>query len=186
MDGTTDRVRLLGVDTPETYSANEPNEYGSITDTACLDWWGERATEWASVLEGRSVTVILDLAAGARGSYDRLLAYVHVGATDFNATLVENGLARVYTEGEASRKEEYLRLQEEARAAGEGLWACETSMPDGTTTARDDCDPAYPTVCIPSPPPDLDCGEIAYKNFTVRAPDPHRFDGDKDGVGCER
>ncbi len=47
------------------------------------------------------------------------------------------------------------------------------------------CDPAYPTVCIPPPPPDLDCGDITYTNFTVLAPDPHRFDGNHDGVGCE-
>jgi hypothetical protein len=47
------------------------------------------------------------------------------------------------------------------------------------------CDPSYPTVCIPSPPPDLDCNEIPYHNFPVLAPDPHRFDGDKDGIGCE-
>jgi len=47
------------------------------------------------------------------------------------------------------------------------------------------CDPAYPTVCIPPPPPDLDCGEISYRQFTVLAPDPHGFDGDHDGVGCE-
>jgi len=47
------------------------------------------------------------------------------------------------------------------------------------------CDPSYPTVCIPSPPPDLDCGDITYRNFTVLPPDPHRFDGDHDGIGCE-
>jgi hypothetical protein len=48
------------------------------------------------------------------------------------------------------------------------------------------CDPAYPTVCIPSPPPDLDCGDIPqFKNFKVLPPDPHRFDGNHDGVGCE-
>ena len=29
-------------------------------------------------------------------------------------------------------------------------------------------------------------GEIAHRNFKVLSPDPHRFDGDKDGVGCER
>lgn len=34
-------------------------------------------------------------------------------------------------------------------------------------------------------PPDLDCGEIEYDNFTVREPDLHRFDGDNDGIGCE-
>lgn len=53
--------------------------------------------------------------------------------------------------------------------------------------SRENCDPVYPDedVCIPSPPPDLDCGEIEYDNFTVREPDPHRFDGDNDGIGCE-
>lgn len=47
------------------------------------------------------------------------------------------------------------------------------------------CDPAYPTVCIPPPPPDLDCGDIRYTNFKVLAPDPHNFDSDGDGIGCE-
>jgi len=47
------------------------------------------------------------------------------------------------------------------------------------------CDPAYPTVCIPSPPPDLDCKDIPFRRFTVLPPDPHRFDGDHDGIGCE-
>jgi hypothetical protein len=47
------------------------------------------------------------------------------------------------------------------------------------------CDPSYPDFCIPPPPPDLDCGDIAEKNFTALAPDPHGFDGDSDGIGCE-
>ena len=48
------------------------------------------------------------------------------------------------------------------------------------------CDPAYPTVCIPPPPPDLDCKDITFRRFTVLPPDPHRFDGNHDGVGCEQ
>jgi len=52
-------------------------------------------------------------------------------------------------------------------------------------TPESDCDPAYPDVCIPSPPPDLNCGDVPYTNFRVLSPDPHRFDGNKDGVGCE-
>jgi len=56
---------------------------------------------------------------------------------------------------------------------------------DGPDDNGPDCDPAYPTVCIPPPPPDLDCGDIDAISFTVRAPDPHNFDGDGDGVGCE-
>jgi len=47
------------------------------------------------------------------------------------------------------------------------------------------CDPSYPDVCIPVYPPDLDCGEIQFANFKVLPRDPHRFDGDKDGIGCE-
>ena len=51
------------------------------------------------------------------------------------------------------------------------------------------CDPSYPDVCIPPPPPDLDCADIPYRNFRVLwdvpDPDPHHFDGDHDGVGCE-
>ena len=51
------------------------------------------------------------------------------------------------------------------------------------------CAASYPTVCIPPPPPDLDCGDIPYRNFKVRwdvaNPDPHHFDGNRDGVGCE-
>ena len=48
-----------------------------------------------------------------------------------------------------------------------------------------DCDPSYPTVCIPSPPPDLDCDEVPEKNFKVTGSDPHGFDADNDGIGCE-
>ncbi|MGI0484629.1 calcium-binding protein with excalibur domain protein [Pantanalinema rosaneae CENA516] len=55
-----------------------------------------------------------------------------------------------------------------------------------TTIAQAPCSPAYPEVCIPLPPPDLDCKDIPYRNFKVLPPDPHRFDGDKDGIGCEQ
>ncbi len=51
--------------------------------------------------------------------------------------------------------------------------------------AQENCDPSYPDFCIALPPPDLDCAEIGRRNFTVREPDPHRFDGDNDGIGCE-
>jgi len=47
------------------------------------------------------------------------------------------------------------------------------------------CDSSYPTICIPSPPPDLDCIEIPYRDFQVTGADPHNFDADHDGLGCE-
>jgi hypothetical protein len=52
--------------------------------------------------------------------------------------------------------------------------------------SRAGCSAAYPTVCIPPPPPGLDCPDVLpRKRFKALAPDPHRFDADKDGVGCE-
>ena len=56
----------------------------------------------------------------------------------------------------------------------------------GTTgsSTSGNCDPAYPGVCIPPPPPDLDCSDVPYRNFTVLPPDPHHFDGNGDGIGC--
>lgn len=47
------------------------------------------------------------------------------------------------------------------------------------------CDPHYPTICVPPPPPDLNCGDIPFTDFAVLPGDPHGFDGDNDGTGCE-
>lgn len=71
------------------------------------------------------------------------------------------------------------------------LWSdgyCYT-VPESTYDEQVDsapsCDPSYPDVCIPPYPPDLDCDEIYYSNFRVVGNDPHGFDGDNDGIGCE-
>jgi micrococcal nuclease len=51
------------------------------------------------------------------------------------------------------------------------------------------CHPSYLAVCIPPPPPDLNCDDVPYNNITVRYdvpnPDPHEFDRDRDRIGCE-
>lgn len=57
--------------------------------------------------------------------------------------------------------------------------------PPTTEEPRSNCDPSYPTVCIPPPPPDLNCDDVPHRRFVVLAPDPHGFDGNNDGIGCE-
>jgi PKD repeat protein len=48
------------------------------------------------------------------------------------------------------------------------------------------CDSSYPNLCISPPPPDLDCSNDGVpENFQVLPPDPHGFDSDNDGIGCE-
>lgn len=52
-------------------------------------------------------------------------------------------------------------------------------------SARQSCDPSYPSLCLPVGSADLDCSDVSQSGFAVRQPDPHRFDRDKDGIGCE-
>ncbi len=85
----------------------------------------------------------------------------------------------------------------EARALRNMLAGCGQGSPPATAAptpppapspapvAGSGCDAAYPDVCVPPAPPDLDCGEIPHRRFRVLPPDPHRFDGDGDGLGCE-
>ena len=53
-----------------------------------------------------------------------------------------------------------------------------------------ECDPHYTGACIPvyrSAADDVDCADIEEKNFTVITigEDPHRLEGDDDGIACE-
>ncbi|HXF63382.1 MAG TPA: SH3 domain-containing protein [Caldilineaceae bacterium] len=59
------------------------------------------------------------------------------------------------------------------------------TVPTPTPALVAECDSSYPGLCIPPPPPDLDCTDISYQSFPVRGADPHNFDGDGDGIGCE-
>ena len=101
-------------------------------------------------------------------NYGRLLAVVWCRDKRVNEETILQGYANIYYEF-CSQSE-----------FGDDDWAVKLGC-----TEPQDCDSSYPTVCIPPPPPDLDCSDISYKRFEVRQPDPHRFDGDKDGIGCE-
>jgi micrococcal nuclease len=63
-----------------------------------------------------------------------------------------------------------------------------TAAPATQAPSGGNCHASYPDFCIPPPPPDKDCGDIG-REFTVRwdvpDPDPHGFDADHDGRGCE-
>jgi len=126
--GHEDTVRLLGVDTPEVHVENDPAEFEGVPDTAagrsCLRRYGERASAFAvDRLADSAVRLRFDAAAGRRGGYDRLLAYVVVDGRSFNAALVERGHARLY-DSSFRERDRYAELEREAREAGRGLWSC--------------------------------------------------------------
>ncbi len=123
------RIRLLGVDCPETtVEKNKPYEYDAITDLEYLAIWGRKAKEFTELkLKGKTVYIEFDESAGLKGYYGRYLAYVYLkDGTDFNALLIKNGLARVYTEGTFKKESEYVKLEQFAKTNKIGLWAYST------------------------------------------------------------
>ncbi|MGY5150881.1 MAG: thermonuclease family protein [Candidatus Nitrosopumilus sp. bin_6a] len=107
--------------------------------------------------------------------FDRLLGKVYCETGIINEMLLRNGHAEILPQ--------YCFRSE---FAGES-WAQEYGCiePD-FSKMNEDCNPAYPDFCIDPNHPDLDCGEISERNFRVLQPDPHGFDGDKNGIGCEK
>jgi hypothetical protein len=76
------------------------------------------------------------------------------------------------------------QLRSDGRRGGES--AQPTNQPAISAAANTACDASYPDFCIPPPPPDLNCKDVTGpKPFHVRPPDPHGFDRDGDGWGCE-
>lgn len=57
-----------------------------------------------------------------------------------------------------------------------------------TRAPEPECDPYYPGLCIPPVTynGDLDCDDLMAEGFRVIPPDPHGFDDDNDGIGCEQ
>jgi micrococcal nuclease len=140
-------------------------------------------------------TVFLEKDVSETDRFGRLLRYVWLGSgVMVNEELVRMGFAYASAYPPDVKYQARLqRAQTQAATAGRGLWGA-TPAPAATPTPvpvvappppASNCDPSYPGVCIPPYPPDLDCGDISYRQFQVVGSDPHGFDGDHDGIGCE-
>lgn len=169
----TYRVRYIGIDTPERgdvyfYQSSEANR---------------------RLVEGKKVTLVKDVSEVDR--YDRLLRYVFVGEIFVNYELIRQGYAYAYTyPPDVACADVFVAAQRAAREFERGFWKpTPTYAPPAVlpppSGGSGNCHPSYPDVCIAPPPPDLDCPDIPFRRFRVLPPDPHRFDGDHDGIGCE-
>ena len=193
-DGTDEPLRMIGIDTPETVDPDQ--------GVGC---YGPEATAHLEKLIKPGRTLWIESDRTDRDRYDRLLRYVWVQKNDggvylLNEVMVRDGyaVAKRYPP-DTKRAEQLEAAQQIAIRKGRGMWsACpglaEIVAPQPTAatdsgpigiTSGGNCDPAYPTICIPVGSPDLDCGDIFERRFTVLPPEPMNFDGDHDGVGCE-
>lgn len=123
-----ERVRLIGIDTPEVYGGSE-----------C---YGAEASRHAGELIPVGTEVRLELDVQERDRYGRLLAYVWRADDGLfvNEAMVSDGFAMVYTVPPSMKYVEvFVAAQQEAREADRGLWAACPPEPASTTagTATD-------------------------------------------------
>ena len=118
------RVRLLGVDTPETKHPSKP-----------VEPFGLEASEFTrQQVEGRDVRLEFDRERQDR--YQRILAYVYVDGVFLNEALIREGYSGVQTQYPYSQtmKRRFLDVEEEARNQRRGIWSLPVSK--RPTTAR--------------------------------------------------
>ncbi len=182
------RVRILGIDTPETKKPNSP-----------VECWGPEATEFAtSTMLGQRVALVPDPTQDRTDRYGRTLAYlVRADGFDYAVEAARAGAARSYVYGgrPVSRHDAIAAAEREARDARRGLWGPPCN---GATSAADTVPAATqprPFFEPAAPPPS---SSIYYPNCAAaRAagaapilagqPGYHSgLDGDGDGIACER
>jgi micrococcal nuclease len=114
LDGREERVRYIGVDTPETVAPDRP-----------VECFGAEASEANRKLVAGKV-VELERDVSERDQFGRLLRYVYVDGVFVNEELLRRGYATAVTFPPDVRESARFRdLERRARQAGQGLWgAC--------------------------------------------------------------
>lgn len=109
-----ERIRLIGVDTPETVHPSKP-----------VERFGKEASAFTRRLaEGRRVRLEFDQELHDR--FGRTLAYVYLDdGTFLNSEIIRQGFGHAYTRFPFRYLEEFRALEREARDARRGLWSQE-------------------------------------------------------------
>ena|SRR3990170_1734191 len=111
MKGTEERVRLIGVDTPETVHPEKP-----------VAFFGKEASAFTKrMAEGKRVRLEYDWQE--RDKYGRLLAYVYLEDETFlNAEIIKRGYGFAYTRFPFKYLDKFRKYEREARENIRGLW----------------------------------------------------------------
>lgn len=120
------RVRMLGIDTPEKYDSKKLDRDIEITrqDKKTIKKLGELASEYVkNFLEGKKVILEKEPYGDDKDKYGRLLRWVYLeDGTLVNGKIVADGYANVYEEFPVSKTPELRKLEREARENKRGLW----------------------------------------------------------------
>lgn len=121
MDGRTEKVRMIGVDTPETVKPNSPTE--------CF---GKAASDHTKhSLSDQTVRLEADPINQNRDRYNRLLRYVYLeDGTLYNKQLIAEGYGFAYLSFPFTKADEFREAQKTAREQGKGLWGIDCQIED--------------------------------------------------------
>ncbi|HOI76895.1 MAG TPA: thermonuclease family protein [Methanofastidiosum sp.] len=120
--GKTERVRLVGIDTPEPYSKNNEKKWYGLPDDH-LRKWGVNAFNYTNErLYKKEVNISYDSIQGQKDEFGRTLAYIFIDNNNINLELVQNGYARVYTEKKSDLYFKLIEAETRARFNKLGLW----------------------------------------------------------------
>ena len=111
----SERVRLIGIDTPESVDPRRP-----------VECFGKEASAHMADLLPEGTTVRLERDVEARDRFDRLLAYVFRQSDDLfvNLAMVRDGYADVATfPPNVAHVDEFAAAARDAREQGRGLWS---------------------------------------------------------------
>ena len=197
-DASTERIRLIGIDTPEVVDPRKP-----------VQCFGREASAHAhALLDGQALSVETDATQGDRDIYGRLLAYLWLpDGRNFGQAMIADGYAHEYTYRlPYAYLDDFKAAQNDAMANQRGLWspaACagDTNQPADNVALGPPQEPVYRQ---PDPVATsgfdgtryigqgnrFDCSAFASQaqaQAALRADprDPNRLDGDRDGIACE-
>ena len=186
IDGSSETVRLIGIDTPET-----------VDPRKTVQCFGKEASDTTKILlTGRVVTLEKDGTQGERDKYGRLLAYVYRDDGLFiNKYLVEQGFAHEYTYNLPYKYQlEFKDAEHAAQMQQRGLWA--PGACDGAVNSSTPAPASAPSLNVSK----YSCAGNLYNctDFATHAEaqsvyamcggasnDVHNLDRDKDGESCE-
>ena len=123
MNGQTEAIRLIGVDTPESVKPNSP-----------VQCYGHEASNFTKQnLSGATVRLEADPEGDNRDKYNRLLRYIYLeDGTLWNQKLIASGYGFAYLSFPFSKSKDFAASQAAAQDARLGLWAaCSTYQESG-------------------------------------------------------
>lgn len=197
IEGVSETIRLIGINTPETVDPRKPVECFGV----------EASNKAKELLSGKSVALEKDSSQDERDKYGRLLRYVRTEEGLFyNLEIIKQGYAYEYTYNIPYKyQSEFKGAENYARSKKLGLWAdgaCGEKNIDNSATIPiiPEIKPTETPIIPPETKAQCECSSNKYNcsDFKTQAEaqtlfeccggtsnDIHRLDSDKDGKVCE-